>query len=805
MENRIFKVRGLLVWKIIILLLIVSCHTHLFAQQNARIEGRLVESKVKEPVMFASVALYQLPDTSMVKGNITDEEGAFAFNDVKYGNYLLEISCMGYENIKKGDISVNETNSDIKLGEIPMFETVNKIEEVVVEGERLKAVEEVDKTVYYVNEKVVQSSSSGLDMLKHIPAVQVDFRENISLAGKSNILVLIDGKTRDKEYLAQLDPARIDKIEVSTNPSVKYDASLEGVINVVLKKEKRHGLSGGFKAEIPGGLKIFNERFNLEYGYNKFRAYAQGRMHYESLYINKQNTYRRTVNNGIATVIDQKGDGDGTWKYANVSGGFDWFIDDQNTLSYYVDVKPGRGGKQFFDYEQNILVNDVTENINRFSIDKTDENTAWYHSLYYKKTFDKPGQELTADLNFYDFYGYRNTDYTEEYFEADGMTSLYGQVNRHEFTKNFKNKVGLKVDYVHPVNEQITLMGGFENYSQFLKNNYDNSNDASLNDLKYTDIRNAGYGNISGNYEKFSFQAGLRVEANNVLIDKESETNYFFLSPNMSLQYKLNKNQSFKVNYKRFFHRPGINDLNPFVYTNDSTSISHGDPYLKPAKISKYTLSFSAQVGKSYVSPELYLTTFNDGIDWITFINNDGLSENIPANVGKGGELGAQFSGSIKITDWWQLNPYVCVFYKKQIGVKEHDIPTKEKVSFRTSMSTMFSLPKDFVLASYVYYGSPYIITQKTFSRDAIYVINAGKKILKSGKIELSWILPFKNDFLIRKEVKESGDYYERNEMQLRVKYFVQAGFSYNFSLGSKIKKLRRNTNAENDGNGGMF
>ncbi len=161
-------------------------------------------------------------------------------------------------------------------------EDYKKLEEAVIVGQRLKGEEKIDRTVFTINDDVRKASTTALDALKHIPSVTVDFQNNVTLEGSSNIQFYVDGILRNKEYVAQIKPEQIDKVELITNPGVKYDADVSGVINILLKKEKRSGVSGSVKIPIPHPTKIVAEpSANIEYGNQKFRVYIGDQLHFE--------------------------------------------------------------------------------------------------------------------------------------------------------------------------------------------------------------------------------------------------------------------------------------------------------------------------------------------------------------------------------------------------------------------------------------------------------------------------------------------------------------------------------------------
>ena len=211
--------------------------------QAQNIRGKVCFEKDKSPVQFATVGMIQLPDAEMITGVITLTDGGYFFEKVKPGNYFMKVSFVGYKtNGKK--VTVEAGNGEIAVDTIYLAETTASLNEVTVVGERLKGKEMVDRTVYAIPQVIAKSSSNGYDILKKIPQVNVDFQNNVTLNGSSNFIIQVDGRQRDKEFLAKLLPSDIESIEVVSNPSGKYEGNIDGVINIILKKEARYGMNG---------------------------------------------------------------------------------------------------------------------------------------------------------------------------------------------------------------------------------------------------------------------------------------------------------------------------------------------------------------------------------------------------------------------------------------------------------------------------------------------------------------------------------------------------------------------------------
>jgi hypothetical protein len=789
-----------------ILMMLTGTFIAAIAQPSCRIEGKLHNFTEDKPVEFASIALHHLPDSALITGAVSDSTGKFTIANLKEGNYFLKVSCLGYKSTLQNGISISASKPTMNIGTIEMAEQAHTLAEVTVEGERLKGVAEVDKTVYTINSKAATSAHSGLELLRQVPAVQVDFQHNISLEGSSNIMILVDGKQRDKDYLSQLDPNSIDKIEIMTNPSVKYDADVTGVINIILKKEKKHGFSGELSPEIPLSSKVLfsSSNGNLEYGYNKFRVFVSGYSHYEGLNLTST-TNRQSTANGIVSQYNQKGLGKVDVNFVGIDYGVDYFIDNKNTLNLYANYRPGNGLTFKTDgYKEISSDGQLQSYIDAYSYDKN-VNTSNYYSAFYKRTFDKPSQEFTLDLNYYKYHGDRDVNYKDQYYEADKITAVGNLQNRTETYNDSKQAIGLKADYVQPLKKNFNASFGYHTYYQWMDNDFSGASDAAERNLKYSESRHAVYGSLSGAIKSLNIQTGLRYEMSFIDINKTTKTDYNCLLPQVTLQQKIGKSESLKLTYRRSIQRPGIGDLDPFINQVDSFTISRGNPYLKPSYSNKTELNFSTPIKNSYISTGIYYNYFNDNFQRITKVINGKISESFVDNIGTGAEYGINFSGSIKINNWWQLNPYLCLYRVQLNSIDQYGIASNHKISYRTNLTSIFSLPKKFTLFVYTQFNSPYISTQNTNKRGALYVLGVEKEMNKNFKLSLTAINPFMTNFTVSNTVTESENFWQENNTDVYVKNLITVRITYNFNTGHKINKLERQKELENDGNRSVF
>src|SRR5664280_1069145 len=305
--------------------------------QAQNIKGKVCLEKDKSPVQFASVALVQLPDSNMVTGVITLTDGGYLFEKVKPGTYFMKASFVGYRpNGKK--VTVATGQGEIAVDTIYLAETTASLSEVTVVAERLKGKEMVDRTVYAIPAVIAKTSTNGYDILKKIPQVNVDFQNNITLNGSSNFIIQVDGRQRDRDFLNKLLPSDIQSIEIISNPSGKYEGNIDGVINIILKKEARYGMNGNAGLNIkPFNKPTSQATGSLDYSMGKITFYITGFSYLQKLNINTTNTSNFVMNDSTTSMS-----GTGAMKVtsSSVNTGFDYYMNDKNNLSFNISYKP---------------------------------------------------------------------------------------------------------------------------------------------------------------------------------------------------------------------------------------------------------------------------------------------------------------------------------------------------------------------------------------------------------------------------------------------------------------------------------
>lgn len=775
----------------------------IFNAKAQTINGYVLSSEDNKPVEYANILLLQLPDSSFQSGVITYSDGKYELENVKSGKYFIKCSFVGFED-KGVNIDIDDNIGTYLADTIYLSENATELGAVDVVGDKIQGQELVDRTVYNIPPAVAKSSTNGFEILRKIPSVQVDFNNNVTLEGKSNFIIQVDGKQRDKEYLARLLPEDIESVEVITNPSGKYDASIDGVINIKLTKEARVGINGNISgmvrpAEKPSGYVAGG----LDYGREKITFYVSGYSFFQGLDNNTTNYNRYMIPAKADSIIDSKGTGDFGIVASSITTGFDYRINDKNTLSLNVSYKPNTMSTEL-ENNGNIYNNNLLTNFQDYTTSNKTNSDETNASLFYKKEFKKPIQELTAEATWYLFNSTNNNDFVSNLF-ADNHSTLISSTLRDEEAINERTYMSTKIDYVQPIGVSMRLETGYQIYYQSL--NYDfNSSDAVLSNVyDYNEFRNAAYLGWTWNVKKFGLQATLRAEYSDIKVSDAYKSDYFTILPSTNIQYKISGSQNIKLNYNRRINRPDIYNLNPFERISPDFNISTGNPYLEPELRDKVELKYTLNFGKNYLSPAIYYEHISNKISSLNRIGQSPITGSdviisSPDNALTGYETGFGLN-----TMLWFLNINGSIFkgsyneYKDQLT----SIEARDYFSYRVTSYAFAPLFKKKVnVFAFVSYNGVRVDAQSKTYSTPFYGFGAqmnGKK----HSFGFFYFLPFKSDLNISETVLETPYLYSKSINSFDVSYYIQIQYSYKFNKGKSIKKLKRDAEIESDTKGG--
>lgn len=624
-----------------------------------RFYGKVIDAKTKKPVEYASVVLLWFNKDSLIAGGLAKENGDFSLDGLPaYGGYRLRISFIGYKNYEAKVYIVPPNKIEQDLGDIKLEPDEKLLKEVEVSAEKSTFVMSVDRKVYNVDKDLSVKGGTALDALKNIPTVSVDGDGNATLR-ESAVRIYVDGKPTTLT-LQQIPSDQIDRIEVISNPSVKFEASATGgIINVVLKKSNKPGYNGMLMGNIGtgdrygamGNINIKENPFNFSLMYN----FNSG--------INNNNGYTNSTDyyNGDAfSYYDQTN----VTRMANMFHfgriGIDYNINNRNTISLAGNVVNG-----------NFKTSDVQANETRNGANLTltkgdrvnDSKTGFINytsQIMYKKTYPKVGKELTVDLN--NNYSTSHNEYQYNGYDRDtlGNELLYSPSIQKNAGGSEANQWVLQADYVDPLTEKSKLELGMRSYyknslSYNNTSNFNKSIDAyekdTINSNRYIidDMVNAAYINyMSSAFWNIGYQVGLRFEQTYFrgnLTDKNKSFEYNYpgslntlqnsLFPGVYLSKKFGTKHEVQFNISRKIERPNFFQAMPFVMFSDKKNYRIGNPQLKPEFINIAEINYNNLFEKGnwlvsvygrYSEQPITNTAYQRAGDsiWVnTFVNGD--------------------------------------------------------------------------------------------------------------------------------------------------------------------------------------
>lgn len=768
-----------------------------FSVQAQNIIGKVCFEKDKSPVQFASVGLVQLPDSTMTTGVITLTDGGYLFEKVKPGDYFMRVSFVGYKTDGK-KVTVEAASREITVDTIYLTEITTSLQEVTVSAERIKGREMVDRTVYAIPEVIAKTSNNGYDILKKIPQVNVDFQNNITLNGSSNFIIQVDGRQRDREFLNKLLPADIQSIEIISNPSGKYEGNIDGVINIILKKEARYGMNGN----VGLNLKPFNKPTtsatgSLDYAMGKITFYATAFTYSQSLRINTS-----TINNFIMIDSTSSMFGKGKIKVtsSSVNTGFDYYMNDKNNISFNLSYKPIH---QDVDvpgvtilYKNSIPLNTISSlSTNRMQSDETSA------SLFYKKTFKKPIQEFNAETNFYRFKSNTGTDFTNirYLYNSDSEINSYARLEDDVSERDY---FSVKLNYVQPLGMSAKIEAGYQLYNQQMSYLFNIDNQESANIFEYNEFRNSVYSGITWNVKKIGVQALLRIENSQIKADSVTDPKYTCFLPSANIQYKFSASHNLKFTYNRRINRPGIYEMDPYYKIGQNYDISQGNPNLKPDYRDRLQITYTWNFGSNYFSPYIYKEYYSDKVGKEYRVINSPISGTLTTftksfNLLSGYETG----GGVNTMLWFvNINARIYKGHINEYTGQSMSIPALDYFSYSITSYAFAPLDKKKKTTAFVFmsYNGVTRNAQSITYSIPFYGLGAQTQ-LKDHNIGVFWLLPFSRNIDFQKTITETPAYESRNIVGFNVSNFIQFSYSYKFNKGKNVKKLGRQVEVESD------
>ncbi len=782
-----------LISRILVFAFIFSSHSIIAQNQALSIKGTVLESSSGHAIEFATVMIANKQTQEPITGVTTDLDGNFQIK-VDQPDFYIEISFIGFINQKIDNFSIN--NGLVDLGKIYLVEDAQTLDEVVVRAEKSSTEFKLDKRVFNVGKDLSSTGASALEVLNNVPSVNVSIEGEISLRGSSGVQILINGKPsviadQQGNALGTITADMIDKIEVITNPSAKYDAEgTSGIINIVIKKEERKGMNGSVSINtgVPHNHSV---GLSLNRRTEKFNLFTQIGVGYRELPNNTENINQDLVSN---RTIKTNGKDFRNENFYNLILGTDYHINAQNVLSlsgnfaYEIEDQPSRNDFSILDE-----TNTVTSQWYRTETTEA-TNPKWQYELQYKSDFKDHKEHNLLFSALGNFFG---KDLSSEFNDIAvfGDPDLSDQLTRTKFKEA---KYTFKLDYNKPFSKYWSLETGAQYVLQDVSNDYAVSNavngewiaDPGLTNIFEYDQKVLGvYG--TGAYEgnKWGLKLGLRLEntdLNTLLVNtnKSNNQNYTNLFPSAHTSYKLTEAFSLQAGYSRRVFRPRLWDLNPFFNIRNNFSIRTGNPDLQPEFSDSYEIASIYIIGKTSLNFSVYYRYTTDVVERIsTFENNVNTFK--PINIGTNRATGLEFNAKYSPKKWLSFNGDINYNYFNRAGTFETTNFDFKASRWSTKWTSKLKLPLKIDFEITGHYRSKYKTVQGQNSANLFADLGLRKKILKGkGVLNFSVRDIFASRF--RESETLQDDFYVYSYRQRG--RFITLGFSYGFGKGEAME-----------------
>ncbi len=772
------------------LLIILINLNNIFASQSGSIEGKVIESTSLDSIPFATIELLHNSDSSFVKGTLSDITGTFAFEELQFGRYWLRVSYLGYEKRTVSNLEISTANPNLTVGAIQLHPDSKQLKEVVIKGPKISGVIKDNKTIYQIKEESAAIAQSGLDLLRQLPDITVShFFDEVKLAGRSNIHFQVNGRKVNKNYLMQLNPELIAKIEVMTTPGVEYELATDAVINILLKRQFQKGMSGSVRlnSSTSGKALMSKNNANTDYYLNNLRLYIAAR--YKQKNLNTETISKKNTVIGKQSYSEQHTYGNETGNSLALNFGTNWFMNENNTFSFSGSIQP-IGNNKINATTANYSSDANKEESSTFHSNTSDSKAFYDYSIHFQHNFP----QKTHNISFEAYGSNRINNNNSEHNEYHDTSTSILLNNQKQTVENTNKYAYLKINYIFPIFGSLKMSTGYNNYQLCRDHHYKNLLLSASDKTIYKEVRHGAYMNLStGIGSKTNMQSGIRYEYSNTNIrrDRHKLNQYHFLSPSLTLTHKTGKLGIFRFSYRRSIGRPGINQLSPAVYANNSYTHTIGNPGLKPSKFDRIEFEHRITLKNStYINYKPYFTLTKSGIRQVKQFESDSLEIRQYQNIGKQLEYGINISGSALIKKMWTITPSFTWYSRNTAALPVHETTADiSDNSWRMHLSSQLILPENWILFLECNYEAPVRTYQNRRHEYYDFVLGFVKPVNKNLSISAFTLNPWTNQYMYDKRSFTANNTEQLISHSMKYDYMLFIKMNYKFKSGKVGKK----------------
>lgn len=664
-----------------ILLLFLFSFSFIFSQQKANkneviIQGTVIDGSTKQPLEYATVILKN-KETNVLSGGLTDLNGNFKILTPKA---IYEISVK-YISFKSKSFSAENINTNKNFGTIELSQNTNSLNEIVIIAEKTTVNIRLDKKIFNIGKDLSIKGGNASDVLGNVPSVQVGVEGTVSLRGNENVTILIDGRPsalvgmNGAEALRQIPAEAIEKVEVITSPSARYDAEgTAGILNIILRKNKLIGFNGSLQLDLGNPLKV-GTAFNANWRTEKWNLFTNTGFRYNT---NPGNAYSDSkylsANAQNARVTEHRKFGrQGRSLFTSI--GAKYYLTDNTSIVGNIVLNGGKDNDtntnniQRFDFQGN--TNELTQRIEA----ENEKEQRLQYTLDYLNNFSGNGRKLSINTQYSAEVAHALNTITETDRRLNTLNDLEEVLKDQDETQAL-----LQIDYVHPVGENIQYEGGYRgNYRTifngfYLAERIDFENEGPLipdtglnNSFNYNEFINAAYFQYGQKFNKISLLAGLRYEDTFIEIIQQTATaenkrKYGNFFPTVNIGYEFIDGENITFGYNRRIRRPRGRSLNPFPSRSSESNLYSGNVSLNPVITDAVDIGYLKRWSTLTVSTSLYFNKSNDNWEWIQentgmlTDNNDPITKKFPINLSTEERIGLELTLNYKPHKNWNIN-----------------------------------------------------------------------------------------------------------------------------------------------------
>ena len=699
-----------------------------FAQAPGKITGRILDAQSRQPIEYATITALKEADSTLAGGQISGVDGRFDVA-VPFGKFIVRVELMTFK-AQYFTALVTPATASIDLGDIKLEPSAEQLQAVEIEGERSQVQLALDKKVFNVERDLSAAGGSALDALENVPSVTVDMDGNVSLRGSQAVRILIDGRPSSLTGISGSDALRslpansIESIEIITNPSARYEAEgMAGIINIVMKKQKRQGVNGLFSVGT-GYPHNHSASMNLNLGLKKVNFFGN--------YSGSFNAspgfglhHRETITNGDTAVFDTENTFDWGGMHHHARAGADWTISPKNTITASAGVAIGtRKNPRTTEYKFYDSTGSLMTHYDRITAQpelKPSLNNDV--SLAFKRLLNGKDHAFSADISYSQGDQEEINEITENYYVLDySDATIPSTVQRSASTDN-QNQLTGRADYTRPLGKSSKLETGYRGGVKHVDRRYtledvDDSTDSWVvdpsqsNHFIYDEAIHAGYVIYGTKAGKMSYQLGVRVENTNVTgalveTDEHFTKIYTHLFPSAHISREMGKGHRLQLSYSRRINRPSFWNLNPFMSHSDPYNIWAGNPNLNPE------LTHSLELGDIWygkttsASATIYFRHTDSVITRLRILDEEGRATTMPFNLNQEDAVGLEFTLGTSIFKWWKINGSANYFHKMVDGVNLDTSYTTNYRSYSARINSITDLWKGSSLQLMFNYRGP--------------------------------------------------------------------------------------------------